>query len=74
MLDNAHADALAVAILDAVGVTTPASIAKAKTAIEIFYAHLKADILITIAASSIVTVGSATTQTGPAAPIGLTPA
>lgn len=73
-LNTGTADALATAICSALGVTDAPSIAKYKQVYELVYSHLKTDILITIAASSIVTTGSATTQTGPAAPIPLSPA
>lgn len=73
-LNNTTADAVATAICTALGVTDTASKNKYKQVYEILYAALKTDILITIAAASIVTTGSATTQTGPAAPIPLNPA
>lgn len=73
-LNNTTADAVATAICTALGVTDTASKNKYKQVYEILYTALKADILITIAAASIVTTGSATTQTGPAAPIPLSPA
>lgn len=72
-LNNANADALANAICTALGVTDTASINKYKSVYELVYSHLKTDIQITIAAASIVTTGSATTQTGPAAPINISP-
>lgn len=73
-LNSGTADAVATAICVALGVTDSISQAKYKQVYEILYAALKTDIVITILASSIVTVGSATTQTGPAAPIPLSPA
>lgn len=72
-LTNGTADAVATAICAALGVTDTASKAKYKQIYEILYSALKSDILITIAAASIVTTGNATTQTGPAAPIPLHP-
>ncbi len=73
-LNNTTADALAVLINTALGITDAASIAKTKQVYRLVYAQLKADILITLPAASVVTVGSAATQTGPAAPVPMTPA
>ena len=73
-LNNTTADAVAAQICSALGVTDDASKAKYEAIYRALYTALKADILITIQASSIVTTGSATTQTGPAAPIPLNPA
>lgn len=72
-LNNTTADAAAVAICSALGIVDAPSQAKMKDYWRIVYAKLKADIDITIATSSIVTVGSAATQTGPQAPIILHP-
>lgn len=72
-LSNTTADALAANICTALGVTDTASEAKYKQVYRLVYAALKTDIAILIAASSIVTTGSATTQTGPAAPITINP-
>lgn len=72
-LNPTNADALATAICSAIGVTDIATQNIYKTIYETVYSHLKNDIQITIAASSIVTNGSATTQTGPAAPINISP-
>jgi len=68
-LTPTQADALATAICSALGVTDTASKAKWQNIAELFYSHLVADITVTIAALSIVTTGSAATQTGPAAPL-----
>ncbi len=73
-LDNTAADALATAINTALGITDPASIAITKSVYRLVYSHLKLDVLITLPAASVVTVGSAATQTGPAAPVLMTPA
>lgn len=73
-LNSATADACAQAICAAIGVTDAASIAIYKTVYEQLFTALKTDIVITILPSSIVTTGSAATQTGPAAPIPLSPA
>lgn len=70
-LNNTNADALAAAINAALGITDPASQAITQTMWRTIYAHLKTDVQVTIQASSIVTTGSAATQTGPAAPIPL---
>lgn len=73
-LNNASADALAASICSALGIEDQASIDKKQQEWRAIYAALKTDILITIQAGSIVTTGSAATQTGPAAPIPLNPA
>ena len=72
-LNNTNADALANAICSALNITDTATVNAYKTIYETVYSHLKSDIQITIATSSIVTVGSATTQTGPQTPINLSP-
>lgn len=72
-LNNGTADALATAICSALNITDAATQNVYKTIYETVYAHLKTDIQITIAASSIVTTGSATTQTGPTSPININP-
>ncbi len=72
-LNNTNADALATALCSALGVVDAPSIAIYKTIYRTVYAALKTDISIVIAAASIVTTGSATTQTGPAAPIPISP-
>lgn len=72
-LNPTNADALGQAICTALSVTDATTITDWKTICELFYSHLKSDIQITIAASSIVTTGSATTQSGPASPINLSP-
>ena len=73
-LNNTTADALATTICTALGVTDTASKNKWKAITEAIYTALKTDIVMTILPSTVVTVGSATTQTGPAAPIPLSPA
>ncbi len=73
-LNNGTADAVATAICTALGVVDAVSIAKYKQVYEIVYTALKADILITLPAASVVTVGNAATQTGPAAPVLMAPA
>lgn len=73
-LNNAAADALAASICSAMNITDAATKALYQTIYRQVYASLKTDIVITILASSIVTTGSPTTQTGPAAPIPLSPA
>lgn len=73
-LDNSTADALADAICSALGVADSATQAKYQQIYRLVYSKLKTDIQITIAASSITTNGSATTQVGPPAPIIINPA
>lgn len=73
-LNNTTADAVATAIATALGVTDTVSKNKYKQVYEILYSALKADIDIIIAAASITTTGSATTQVGPPAPIPINPA
>lgn len=72
-LNNTTADACANAISAALGIADAPSQQKMRDQWRIIYAKLKADITIQIAASSIVTTGTAATQTGPAAPIPLNP-
>lgn len=55
-------------------ITDADAIAHWRSFAKLLYAHLKADILITIATGSIATAGTAAAQTGPAAPLLLTPA
>jgi hypothetical protein len=73
-LNNGTADAMATAFCAAQGITAPNAIAAWKLFAETLYTHLKADIDIIIAATSITTNGSATTQVGPPAPITINPA
>ena len=73
-LNPVNADALATAICSALSITDAAAKLKWKSIAETLYTHLKTDILITIPTGAIVTAGSAVTQTGPAAPVPLTPA
>lgn len=72
-LSDATAVLLADAICTALGVTDTATKEKYEDVYKLVYSHLKTDITITIAALSIVTTGSAATQSGPAAPIPLNP-
>jgi hypothetical protein len=72
-LNNSSADACADAICTALNITDTPSKDKMKAQWRVIYAKLKADITIQIAAGSIVTTGSAATQTGPATPIPLNP-
>jgi len=67
-----QADALAAAIASALGVTDTVSINKYKQVYELLYSHLLTDITATLGAGTVVTVGSATTQTGPASPVPIT--
>lgn len=72
-LNNTNADALAAAIATALNITDTASKAVLQSTWRLVYAHLKTDIQVTIAATSITTNGSATTQSGPPAPINISP-
>lgn len=71
-LNNATADALGSAIASALNPTSPDT-AHWQTICRTIYAHLQGDIVITIQPGTIVTNGSATTQTGPAAPVPINP-
>lgn len=73
-LSAPNADAVAQAICTALGVADAPSVAKWKTVMEKIYAGLKTDIVITLPASSVVTTGGPATQTGPTAPVVMTPA
>lgn len=73
-LNDANAVIFANAFCTANSITDAAAVAHWESFAKLLYAHLKADILITIITGSIVTAGSAATQTGPAAPIPLQPA
>lgn len=79
-LNNTTADAAATTYVNTMAARlalTPAqkaaALANYKELIRALYTALKADVTITITAGSIVTTGSAATQTGPAAPIPLNP-
>lgn len=72
-LNNSTADALAAQICTTLGISDAASQTKMRDMWRVIYTKLKADITIQIQTNSIVTTGSATTQTGPAAPIPLNP-
>ncbi len=63
------ADAVATAIAAALGVTDTISINKYKQVYEILYAALLVDITATLSANTVITVGSAATQTGPTTPV-----
>ena len=72
-LNNASADACGTAINSAIQALSQSSKENTalvwQTAMRVLYAQLKANAVITIAPSTIVTTGSAVTQTGPAAPV-----
>lgn len=73
-LNDANAVIFADAFCTAEGITDPVAKAKWESFAKLLYSHLKTDVSIVIPAASIVTVGGPTTQTGPAAPIPLSPA
>lgn len=80
-LNNTTADAAATAFVNSLGTLLSLTAAQKTSALANYkvlmrqlYASLKADVTITILAGSIVTTGSATTQTGPASNIPLNPA
>lgn len=68
-LTSAQADTRATAFCTAQGITDLAAIAHWKALFEAVYAGILADATVAVPAASIVTTGSATTQTGPAAPV-----
>lgn len=72
-LNNTNADSLALAICTALGHTDTVTVDAWKTACRTIYSHLKTDIQVTIQVGSITTTGSATTQTGPQAPVNISP-
>lgn len=72
-LNNTNADALASAICSALGVTDAASQTKYQEIYRLVYSHLKSDIEIILQTGTVVTTGSATTQTGPAVPVDMSP-
>lgn len=72
-LNNTTADALAVQINTALGIVDAVSIAKTKAQWRVIYAQLKIDIQTQISALSIVTTGTAATQSGPPSPIIINP-
>lgn len=75
-LNTGTADALATAIVTALGLTgTQATQALVhwKAVCETLYTKLKTDIDITIGATTIVTSGNASTQSGPPSPITIHP-
>lgn len=67
-LNNTTADALAQTIVTNLGAAN-SSLSQWQTICRAFFASLTANGTVTIEAASIVTVGSATTQTGPSSPI-----
>lgn len=72
-LNPTTANALGEAIASALNVTDADAKAKWKAIANELYDALLADLTVTILAGSIVTTGSAATQSGPAAPIPLSP-
>jgi len=68
-LTSGNADTAATAFCGAQSITDATAIAHWKALFETIYAHIAADLSVQVPASSIVTTGSATTQTGPAAPV-----
>jgi hypothetical protein len=72
-LNNSNADTVATAYCSANGITDPAAIQKWKNFCRMLYlgssGSLLTAITATVPAMSIVTSGSAATQTGPAAPV-----
>lgn len=73
-LNNTTADALATALCSALNVTDPTSVDIYKTIYRTIYAHLKTDIAVTLPINTVVTTGSAVTQTGPTTPVTMNPA
>lgn len=72
-LNASTANALGEAMASAVGASDQDTIDQWKNIANALYDAIKADLTMTIMAGSIVTTGSAATQTGPAAPIPLSP-
>lgn len=70
-LNAAAADAAAQAFCTANGITDAAAVAKWKSYTEKIYSSIAANIDVVLNTGTVVTVGSATTQTGPAAPVTL---
>lgn len=72
-LNNSNADSVATAFCAANAIVDATAIAKWKSLIRLLYSgnagSLVSAITATLPPSSVVTVGSATTQTGPAAPV-----
>jgi hypothetical protein len=73
-LDPASADACADAIASALDISDAATKSQYQKIYRQLYTSLKADILITLLPGTVVTTGSAATQTGPAAPVNMNPA
>lgn len=72
-LNTSTANALGAAIASALGSSNPSDITHWQTICQTIYQHLLTDIQITILPGVIVTAGGPTTQTGPAAPVPITP-
>ncbi len=72
-LNASTANALGEAMASAVGASDADTINQWKNIANTLYDALLTDLTVTILAGSIVTTGSAATQTGPAAPIPLSP-
>lgn len=68
-LTAANAKICADAFCTTAGITDAAAVLKWEELVQQLYASLKTDIGAILPASSVVTTGSATTQTGPAAPV-----
>lgn len=68
-LNKASADAVGTAIASALGVTNSAAIANWQKVVEQIFSGIVSDGIVTIPASSIITTGSPSTQTGPSAPV-----
>lgn len=72
-LTTANADAVATAFCAANGITDASAIAKWKSYTEQLYATSSGALVhaigVTLPAGAVITTGSATTQTGPAAPV-----
>lgn len=70
-MNNASADAVAVQICNGLGVTDAPTIAQWKQIMRPIWAGIVADLIVTLNAGTVITVGSAATQTGPATPVTL---
>lgn len=77
-LNNSTADSLASSVSSALAGLSDGDKNDAEviwqTILRLLYAALKTDVTITITTNAITTTGSATTQTGPGAPININPA
>lgn len=72
-LNASTANALGAAMATAVGASDQDTIDQWKNIANALYDAIKADLTVTILAGSIATTGSAAAQSGPAAPIPLSP-